>query len=485
VFCSFFGVFCFLGANTLLVAKEAVQEAEAHRRLVVLRLLALREHLGEVADEQPDVLHGLVVADVVADVAGRDGLIAVRGDLDDAQLREVEAHDWRERRVDLLHDVVAPRVLVVVGRRAVEAVQRLADVAECLVDHVGRLVGAPHVVGHGERLLVVGHVLADVIHDLVVRDALHVDVNHVVPDVGVAAVLALLLEDLVAAHLVGLAALGADDERVDRFVLLDAGYALLERERVCVFHRQVVEAVGVVDRLSLALLVAREDVEQLLVVLAKLLGVVHHVVVLVVDQEETVRLVRREAVDEPLAVVPVLVEDLVEHLAVRLGRVEVARIVDVRDGRGAEEPVVLVVVHVDHRALEALLDLVGVLRLQEVVVDRHALRDLVRERDDDVLADGLVDVDDDAARLLIQVLEVRHIAALVGVVEEDERAGLENLLHLEHRVVLVRAHVVLQAVGEGDLLILLRNNLEHLENVGEVGRVHFFQVNQLYMLSSL
>jgi hypothetical protein len=45
--------------------------------------------------------------------------------------------------------------------------------------------------------------------------------------------------------------------------------------------------------------------------------------------------------------------------------------------------------------------------------------------------------------------------------------------------------VVLQAVGEGDLLILLRNNLEHLENVGEVGRVHFFQVNQLYMLSSL
>ena len=463
----------------MLVAKEAVEEAEAHRRLVVLRLLALREHLGEVAHEQPDVLHGLVVADVVADGARRDRRRLVRGDLDDAELREVEAHDRRERRFRLLHDVVAPRVLVVVGRRAVEPVQRLADVAERLVDEVGRLVGAPHVVDHRERLLAVGRVLADVIVDLVVRHALHVDVHHVLPDVGVAAVLALLLENLVAAHLVGLAALGADDERIDGAVLADLC------EAIRVFHRQLGQPVGVVDRLSLVLLVAREDVEQLRVVLAKLLGVVHHVVVLVVDEEEAVRFVRREELDELLAVARVLGEGLVEHLAVRLGRVEVARVVHVRDGRGAEEPVVLVVVHKDHRALEALLDHVGVLRLEEVLADRHALRDLVRERHDDVLADGLVGVNDDAARLLVQFLEVRHVVALVGVVEQEERVGLENLLELEHRVVLLLAHVVLQAVEEGDLLALLRDNLEHLENVGEVGRVHFFQVNQQYMLSSL
>ena len=329
----------------MLVAKEAVEEAEAHRRLVVLRLLALREHLGEVAHEQPDVLHGLVVADVVADGARRDGRRLVRGDLDDAELREVEAHYRCESRFRLLHDVVAPRVLVVVGRRAVEPVQRLADVAERLVDEVGRLVGAPHVVDHRERLLAVGRVLADVIVDLVVRHALHVDVHHVLPDVGVAAVLALLLEDLVAAHLVGLAALGADDERIDGAVLADLGEAFR------VFHRQLGQPVGVVYRLSLVLLVAREDVEQLRVVLTKLLGVVHHVVVLVVDEEEAVRLVRRQELDELLAVARVLGEGLVEHLAVRLGRVEVARVVHVRDGRGAEEPVVLVVVHEDHRPL--------------------------------------------------------------------------------------------------------------------------------------
>lgn len=424
-----------------------------------------------MADEQADVLHRLVVADVVADVARRDGCLLVRGDLDDAELREVEADDGGERRVGLLHNRVAPRVLVVIGRRAVEAVQRLADAAQRLVDDVGRLVRAPLLVGHRERVLV-GHILVDVIDDLVVRHTLHVDVHHVVPDVGAAAVLVLLLENLVAAHLVGLAALGADDDTV---VLFDGLDALVVRVRVGVLHRQVNEPVGIVHERPLALLVAREDVEELGVVLTEVLRVVHHVVVLVVDEQEAVRLVGREVLDKVLAraALKVLGNGLVEHLPVRLGRVKVARKVDVGDGRGAEVPLVLVVVDVDHRALERLLDVVGVLCLEQVLVDRRALRNLVGERDDDVLADGLLDVDDDAARLLVQVFEVQDVAALVGVVEEDERLGLEDLLELEHRVVLLDLHVELKLVDKRVVALLLGDLLEHLENVGEVSRVHF------------
>ena len=107
----------------------------------------------------------------------------MRRNLDATKLREVKADDWREGRINLAVDVVASSVLVVVGRRAVHAVQRIAHVAHDLVDEVGRLVRASHRVGHRDALLVILEVLLDVVVDLVVRHALHVNVDHVDPDV--------------------------------------------------------------------------------------------------------------------------------------------------------------------------------------------------------------------------------------------------------------------------------------------------------------
>lgn len=423
------------------------------------------------------------MANVVADGARRNRRLFVGGDLDDAQLREVKAHDWCEHRVSLLHDRVAPGVTVVVGGSAVEAVEGLADVAEDLVNHVGRVVGAPDLVRHDERLLLLGAELVDVIDDLVVGDTLLVDIDQVVPDVRVATVLCLLLEDLGAGNLVGLALLRADDKPID---ILDARDALLASAGVRVHHKQVVQLVSVVDSLALGVLVAREHVEELGIVLAQLLGVVHHVVVLVVHEKEPVRLVGRKVLDEGLAVEGVLGDSLVEHLAVGLGRVKVARIVDVRDGRSPEVPHLFVVVHVNHRALVRHIDDVRLLRLQEVLIERQALRNLVGERDDDVLPKRLLDVDDDAARLVVQILEVGDVGALVGVVEEDERLGLEDLLDLEHRVKVLHLEVVLEVLQEVSLALLLRDSLEHLENVREVGGVHLNQaINQMIMLSYL
>ena len=468
-----------------LVHKKVVQEVKAHGRLVVLGLLLRAVGLGEVADEQPDVLHGLVVADVIAHVARRDGCLLVRGDLDDAKLREVKLDDWRERRLDLLHNRVTPSVLVVVGRRTVEIVEGLAHAAHHLVDDVGRLIGASHVVGHGQVGLLVRQELIDVVVDLVVRDTLLVDVDQVVPDVRVATVLVFLLEDFVAADLVGVTALGADDEPVGVLVVVDASNQLLARVGVGVLDWNVRQLVGVIDGRPFALFVAREDVEELGVLLTELLGVVHHVVVLVVHEEEAIRLVWREVLDERLAAaLEVLRDGLIEHITVRLRWVKVARIVDVWNRRGAEEPHTFVFVRVDHCALIGLLDEVGILGLEEVLVDRHALRNLVGERDDDVLTEGLLDIDNHAACLLVEILEVLDIGALVGVVEEDERVGLENLLHLEHRVVLLGLEKVLEAVGEGARVVLLVDGLhvnEHLGDVGEVGGVHVFLIEQLQL----
>lgn len=457
-----------------LVGEKGVEEGEAHRRLVLLRVLLRRVELGEVADEQPHVLDGLLLADVVADERRRNRRLRVRRDLDAAQLREVEADDGRQRRVNLLLDRVAASVLVVVGGCAVHAVHRLAHVPHHLVDEVGRLVRAPDVIRHRQALHLLRAVLGDVVFDHVVLVALHVDVEQVVPDVGVAAVLRLLVEDVLAAHLVDVAVVGAHDETVRALVGEDLVGALLERQHVRVLDRQLLKLVGVVRVRALGGLVAREDVEDLRVVLAELLRVVHHADVLVVDEEETVGLLRRKARREILAAHP---NRLVEHLAVRLGRVTVARAVDVRNRRGAEEPLLLVVVDEDHRPLVRLLDKVGVLRLLAVLLGRQALWDLVGQRDHNVLAGRLGDVDDDAARLLVKLLEVLDIRALVGVVEEDELVALEDLLDLEHRVVLLGLEVVLEVVVKGDVRVLLGvglDDLEHLGNVREVGRVHLF-----------
>lgn len=461
----------FLG-NQRLVGEQRVEEGEAHRRLVVLGVLLRGVELGEVAHEEADILDRLVNANVVADRLRRDRRLRVRRDLDAAQLRQVKPDDRRERRVDLLVDRVATSVLVVVGGRAVHSVQRVADVAHHLVNDIGGLVDTPHVVGHRQAVLLFGKVLDDVVVDLVGLVSLHVDREHVVPDVRVAAVLGLLLEDLFAADLVDVTLLRAHDDAVRLRVVKDRLLALLEREGVGVFDRAVAELVGVVGGCTLGCLVAREHVEEHCVVVAELLGVVHDVVVLVVDKQEAVGLVGREVLDEFLAGQP---DCLVEHLAVRLGRVEVAREVDVRDGRGAEEPQAFVVVDVDHRPFVRFLDAVGLLCDLDVLLAREALGDLVGERDDDVLAARLGHVDDHAARLLVQVLEVGDVGALVSVVEEDERLGLEDGLHLEHRVKLVGLEVVLEAVLEGDVLFLEvgLDDLEHLGDVGEVGRVHF------------
>lgn len=404
----------------------------------------------------------------------RDGRLAVRGDLDATQLREVEANDRRKVAVHILVDLVAPRVLVVVGGRAVQTVDRRAHVAHNLVDDVGRLIHASLRVSLGERGLVAGEVVVDVIVDVVVGQSLHVDVRHVDPVVRVATVLHLALEDVLAAHLESVSIRLAHDHAV-RVDVCDNLLVVVERDHLRVLHCEIVQPVGVVGGQPLVLLVAREDVEEFRVVLTQLRRVIHQFGVLVVHKKEAVRLVGREALDKTLTawLVEVLLDGLVEHRAVRLGRVGVARVVHVGDRRGAEEPLVVVVVHIDHRALICLGDAVGVLRLLDVLLEREGLGDLVGERDDDVLAERLGDVDDDAARLVVQLLEVRDVGALVGVVEEDKRLILEDGLDLEHREVVVGLEEVLEFDGESPLLILRLDGLEHLGDGREVGRVHF------------
>lgn len=325
---------------------------------MLLRSVGLRE----VAHEEPDVLHRLVEAKVVAHRHRCDGRIAVRGDLDATQLREVEADDRRKVAVHILVDLVAPHVLVVVGGRAVQSVDRRTHVAHHLVDDVGRLVHASLCVNLGERGLVAGEVVVDVIVDVVVGHSLHVDVRHVDPVVRVATVLHLALEDVLAAHLESVSIRLAHDHAV-RVDVCDNLLVVVARDHLRVLHRQVVKPVGIVGGHPLVLLVAREDVEEFRVVLAQLSRVIHQLGVLVVNKKEAVGLVGREALDKTLTarLVEVLLDCLVEHRAMRLGRVGVARVVHVGDRRGAEEPLVVVVVHVDHRALVRLGDDVGVL----------------------------------------------------------------------------------------------------------------------------
>ena len=287
--------------------------------------------------------------------------------------------------------------------------------------------------------------LRQIVLDVVVRHAQHVHMQHILPRVGIAEVDLLAAHNLVRRDLEQAAVRTGHEDPVSRCAgrrSLDVGdgvLARLELERGGYHQRRGIG--GLLQSLA----VAGADLQDLGVLRAELLGVVHDVLVLVVHEQEGVglrlvqtlrKLVAQVAGQDALLRTGRLglhdpSDRLVEHGSVGLGGVEIAARIH-GGARGCpEEPLVVVMIYSDDSPLVREGARIPRLHGLLVLTDGHAPGDVLRKCDDHILARGSGQVQDDAASLVIERLEVIDVDALVGVVQKGETGVVKELLHLE------------------------------------------------------